>query len=78
MQVSMMVYYCFALDDSRSGTEVLGGIPLADDDEARIFGTQVIQDLQRGADQRATGTILITEGRRTVGRIPFEPSVAGE
>jgi hypothetical protein len=78
MQVSIMVYYCFALDDSRSGIEVLGGISLADDDEARIFGKQVIQDLKRGGDQRAICTILITAGRRTVGSIPFEPSVASE
>ena len=69
-----MVYYCFALDDDCSGTEVLGGISLVDDDEARIFGKQVIQDLQRGGDHRAICTILITEGRRTVGSIPFEPS----
>jgi hypothetical protein len=64
-----MVYYRFAINNINE-TEVLGGIPLADDDTAVLFGRRVIQDLTRYADQRGNCTMLITRGERTIS-IPF-------
>jgi hypothetical protein len=66
-----MPYYQFALDNG-SGTEDLGGIPLADDPQAITFGEQVIRDLKRMAGDYQQWSIDITEGERIVGTIPFE------
>jgi hypothetical protein len=64
-----MANYLFALDNG-GRIEVLGAMPLADDEEAVAFGKLVIRDLQRGADQGARYAMLITEDERTVGSIP--------
>jgi hypothetical protein len=66
-----MDFYRFSLNNS-SEIEHLGGVPLPDDDAATAFGKQVIQDLKPGHEPCAGGTMLITEGERTVARIPFE------
>jgi len=69
--MSAMGYYHFTIDKS-GGIEVLGGTPLDDDDAAIAFGKQVIRDLKHDAKECAGWAMLITEGARTVGAIPFE------
>ncbi len=69
----MSVGYRFVI---RSGdtVEALGVMPLADDDEARAFGTGVIRDLMEDAAARyAAYTMDIIQGRRAVASIPFGP-----
>jgi hypothetical protein len=66
-----MGYYHFTVDKS-GRIEVLGGTLLADDDAAVAFGKQVIRDLNHDAKECAGWAMLITEGARTVGAIPFE------
>jgi len=69
--MSAMAYYHFTIDKN-GGIEVLGGTPLADDDAAIAFSKQVIRDLQHDAKECAGWAMLITEGARSVGAIPFE------
>jgi hypothetical protein len=69
--MSAMGYYHFTIDKS-GGIEVLGGTPLDDDAAAIAFSQQVIRDLKHDAKECAGWAMLITEGARTVGAIPFE------
>ena len=66
-----MGYYHFTIDKN-GGIEVLGGTPLVDDDAAIAFSKQVIRDLKHDAKECAGWAMLITEGARSVGAIPFE------
>jgi hypothetical protein len=66
-----MDYYRFILDDS-DGTENLGGMSLANDDEAIDFAERIIRDLEREPGETARSLMLITEGKRIIGSIPFE------
>src|SRR3954468_13371070 len=69
MRAANMRHYHFVLDDG-SGPDGLGGMELRDDDAALAFGKRVIRDLRQG-DRSASGVMLIAEGERTVGVIPF-------
>jgi hypothetical protein len=69
LRAADMRHYHFVLDDG-SGPDGLGDMVLRDDDAARVFGKQVIRDL-RQSDRCASGVMLIAEGERTVGVIPF-------
>jgi hypothetical protein len=67
----MSVGYRFVIH-SGDTVEALGVMPLADDDEARVFGTGVIRDLMEDAAPRyAAYTMDIIQGRRAVASIPF-------
>jgi hypothetical protein len=69
----MRVVYRFAIH-SGDDTEILGAMPLADDDEARLFGAAVIRDLMADAFVHyASYTMDITRGRRMVASIPLAP-----
>jgi hypothetical protein len=65
------IYYRFVLDD-RDGTENLGGMSLANDNEAIDFAVCIIRDLERDGGQPARCRMLIAEGERTIGSIPLE------
>jgi hypothetical protein len=52
--------------------EALGVMRLGDDDEARLFGAEIIRDLMENAAQRyAAYTMDIVQGERVVASIPF-------
>jgi hypothetical protein len=70
--LSTMLAYHFTLRNDGAQVDDLGFMGLADDDEALVFGKQVIRDL-KGGDRNYAGWIMdITEGERPVGNIPFE------
>jgi hypothetical protein len=70
--LSTMHAYHFTLRNDGAQVDDLGFMGLADDDEALVFGKQVIRDL-KGGDRNYAGWIMdITEGERPVGNIPFE------
>jgi len=50
-------------------------MPLGDDDEARLFGAEIIRDLMENAAPRyAAYTMDIVEGGHTIASIPFAPA----
>jgi len=65
-----MPFYHFAIQDSGTRSEELGGITLADDGEALAFGRRVARDMR--AEEYSGRTLEITEGDRSIGSIPFE------
>jgi hypothetical protein len=55
-----------------SGREVTGQIELSDDDEAFVFGEQVIREMMQGSGRQYAGCAMeLYEGGRIVGRIPL-------
>ena len=53
--------------------EVTGQIELSDDDEAFVFGEQVIREMLQGSSRQYKGCAMeVHEGGRIVGRIPLE------
>jgi hypothetical protein len=70
----MRIEYRFVIH-SGDDIEALGVMPLEDDDEARLFGADVIRDLMGSAATRyAAYTMDVVRGRRTIARIPFAPA----
>jgi hypothetical protein len=53
--------------------EVTGQIELSDDDEAFVFGEQVIRQMMQGSGRQYAGCAMeLYEGGRIVGRTPLE------
>jgi hypothetical protein len=70
----MLAGYRFVIH-SDDDTESLGTMALGDDDEARLFGAEVIRDLMQNAPTRyAAYTMDIVHGERAVASIPFAPA----
>jgi hypothetical protein len=72
----MPVGYRFVIH-SGDYIEALGVMPLGDDDEARLFGAEVIRDLMENAAARYaayTMDIVIVKGERMIASIPFGPA----
>jgi hypothetical protein len=70
----MPVGYRFVIH-SGDTVEALGVMPLRDDDDARLFGFEVIRDLMvNAAPHYAAYTMVIIRGERTVASIPFGPA----
>jgi hypothetical protein len=69
----MPIAYRFLIH-SGNNFELLGALPLRDDDEARSFGAGIIRDLMGSAAMRyATYTMDIVQDERAVANIPFRP-----
>jgi hypothetical protein len=69
----MCIGYRFVIH-SGDDTETLGVMPLGNDDEARLFGSEIIRDLMENAVPRyAAYTMDIVEGGHTIASIPFAP-----
>jgi hypothetical protein len=67
----MPVGYRFVIH-SGDDIEALGVMPLRDDDEARLFGAEIIRDLMENAAARYVAyTMDIHHGERVVASIPF-------
>ena len=59
-------------NDGRA-SEVTGQIELSDDDEAFVFGEQVIRQVMQGSGRQYAGCAMeLYEGGRIVGRTPLE------
>ena len=70
----MLVGYRFVIH-SGGNAETLGTMALGGDEEARLFGAEVIHDLMENAPRRyAAYTMDIVHGERTVASIPFAPA----
>jgi hypothetical protein len=70
----MSIGYRFVIH-SGDAIEALGVMPLGDDDEARLFGAEIIRDLMENAAPRyAAYTMDIVEGGHTIASIPFAPA----
>ena len=70
----MRIGYRFVIH-SGENVETLGTMTLGDDDEACLFGAEVIRDLMENAPTRYTAyTMDIVHGERTVASIPFAPA----
>lgn len=68
-----MPHYHFSLHNNGTRIEDLGGVVLADADEALAFGKRVIRELlHKNPEQHARWTMEITEGDRIVRSIPLE------
>jgi hypothetical protein len=69
----MSVGYRFVIH-SGDNVEALGVMPLADDDDARLFGFEVFRDLmENAAPHYAAYTMDIFHGQRLAASIPFGP-----
>jgi hypothetical protein len=70
----MPIGYRFIIYSGKT-IEVLGAMPLGDDNEARLFGAGVIRDLMVNAAPRyAAYTMDIIHGERAVASVPFDPT----
>jgi hypothetical protein len=69
--MSAMPLYHFALHNRGDRIDDFGGLPMADDGEALDFGKRVIRELlHNNPEQHALWTMDVTQGERTVRRIP--------
>jgi hypothetical protein len=67
----MPVGYRFVIH-SGDDVEALGVMPLADDDDARLFGLEVVRDLMKNAFSHYSDyTMDIIQDKRMVATIPF-------
>jgi hypothetical protein len=71
---TMPVGYRFVIH-SGDNVEALGVMPLADDEDARLFGVEVVRDLMKNAAPHyAAYTMNIIQDKRMVATIPFGPA----
>jgi hypothetical protein len=67
-----MAQYRFTLQNDGERIDDLGGVALADDAEALAFAKRVVRELlDKNPEQYALWTMDVTDGERTVHRIPL-------
>ena len=74
MRLQFVRNYLFIFDNNDGrGREETGQIELSDDDEAFVFGEQVIQEMMQGSGRQYAGCAMeLYDGGRIVGRIPLD------
>ena len=69
----MLVYSFIVHNNDASEIEKLGGMALANDGDALVFGRHIIRDLMReGAGPYAGWTMEVAQDARDVAEIPFD------
>ena len=67
-----MEHYHFVMVDNDESMETLGGMALADDNDALAFGEQVAQDLVANAGDHTGLALAVVKGKQVVARIALD------